>query len=68
MKREGFLAKGESFTTFYLRMVNEGKISPGKIEQLYDAYYPWKLWLLSTVLAVAIISLIVWRFARTRRS
>jgi hypothetical protein len=67
MKREGFPAKGESFETFYLRMVNEGKIGPGKIEELYNAYYPWKLWLLEAALALTAISLLVWRISRSRR-
>ncbi len=67
MKREGFLAKGESFEAFYLRMVNEGKIGPGKIEGLYKAYYPWYRWVLEGGLAVAAAGLLVWWLARKRR-
>jgi hypothetical protein len=67
MKREGFPQAGESFGTFYLRMEKEGKIGPGKIEELYDAYYPWKLWLLEAALALSAVGLTIWWIARNSK-
>ncbi len=53
MNREGFPREGESFGGFYLRMVQEGKIGPGRIEGLYNQYYPWRLWLAWAMVGVA---------------
>lgn len=39
MKEENYNQKGELFRDFLIRMIRTGKLSPGKIKQIYDAFY-----------------------------
>jgi hypothetical protein len=70
MKREDFPREGESFAGFYLRMVKEGKVGPGKIEELYDGYYPWRsrrTWVLAGVVSLlGAAAFLVFRRARRK--
>lgn len=39
MKEENFNQKGEQFRDFLIRVIRSGKLSPGKIKSIYDAFY-----------------------------
>jgi len=39
MKEENYNQKGEQFRDFLIRITRTGKLSPGKIRQIYDAFY-----------------------------
>jgi hypothetical protein len=39
MKEEDYNQKGELFRDFLIRMIRTGKLSPGKIKQIFDAFY-----------------------------
>ncbi len=39
MKEENYNQKGELFRDFLIRMIRKGKLSPGKIKQIYNAFY-----------------------------
>ncbi len=42
MKQDHFNQRPETFRDFLMRMFKSGKLSPGKIKPLYDAFYPTK--------------------------
>jgi hypothetical protein len=39
MKAENFAGRGEPFRDFLIRMIRSGKLAPGKIEAIYNAFY-----------------------------
>jgi len=39
MREENYNQKGELFRDFLVRMIRTGKLSPGKIKPIYDAFY-----------------------------
>jgi hypothetical protein len=39
MKEEKFNKKGEAFRDFLVRMIRSGRLAPGKIKKIYDAFY-----------------------------
>lgn len=43
MKEEDYNEKGELFRDFLIRMIRTGKLTPGKMKQIYDDFYSgWK--------------------------
>jgi hypothetical protein len=40
MKEENFCQHGEKFRDFLVRMIKKGSLSPGKIEKIYNSFYP----------------------------
>lgn len=39
MEKESFNNRNEKFTEFLMRMIDEGKLVPGKVKTLYDEFY-----------------------------
>ena len=39
MKEENYNNRGELFRDFLIRLIQTGKLSPGKIKQIYDTFY-----------------------------
>jgi hypothetical protein len=39
MKRENYNERGEVFRDFLIRIVEEEKLVPGKVEEIYNAFY-----------------------------
>jgi hypothetical protein len=40
MKEEKFNGEHETFRDFLIRMIRSGKLAAGRIEPIYDAFYP----------------------------